>query len=277
MCSVLQVSRSGYYAWRKRSPSKRKMANQRLLGKIKTIYKENLEAYGSPRITQVLRQQDWMCSENRVARLMRLNDVRAKSSRRFRVTTRRNATHPAAPNLLLRNFSSAQRPNQIWLADITYIPTQQGWLYLAAVLDLYSRRIIGWAMDRRMTEQLTLDALHMAVQQRRPVLSLMHHSDQGRQYTSQAYQDCLEAHTIQVSMNGVGTWYDNAPMESFFGSLKSERVHHMAYSTRRQARTDLFAYIESFYNIRRLHSSLGYLSPVAFENAYLLDQEFRLA
>jgi len=277
MCSVLQVSRSGYYAWRKRSPSKRKMANQRLLGKIKTIYKENLEAYGSPRITQVLRQQDWMCSENRVARLMRLNDVRAKSSRRFRVTTRRNATHPAAPNRLLRNFSSAQRPNQIWLADITYIPTQEGWLYLAAVLDLYSRRIIGWAMDRRMTEQLTLDALHMAVQQRRPVLSLMHHSDQGRQYTSQAYQDRLEAHTIQVSMNGVGTWYDNAPMESFFGSLKSERVHHMAYSTRRQARTDLFAYIESFYNIRRLHSSLGYLSPVAFENAYLLDQELRLA
>lgn len=276
MCSVLQVSRSGYYAWRKRSPSKRKMANQRLLAEIKTVYKDNLQAYGSPRITQALRQQGQTCGENRVARLMRLNGVRAKSSRRYHVTTRRNATHPAAPNLLLRNFS-AQRPNQIWLADITYIPTQEGWLYLAAVLDLYSRRIIGWAMDRRMTEQLTLDALHMAVQQRRPVLSLMHHSDQGRQYTSRAYQDRLAAHTIQVSMNGVGTWYDNAPMESFFGSLKAERVHHMTYSTRRQARTDLFAYIESFYNIRRLHSSLGYRSPVAFENAYLLDQELRLS
>jgi transposase InsO family protein len=211
-----------------------------------------------------------------VARLMRLNGVRAKSSWRYHVTTRRNATHPAAPNLLRRNFS-AQRPNQIWLADITYIPTQEGWLYLAAVLDLYGRCIIGWAMDRRMTEQLTLDALHMAVQQRRPVLSLMHHSDQGRQYTSRAYQDRLAAHTIQVSMNGVGTWYDNAPMESFFGSLKSERVHLMAYSTRRQAPADLFVYIESFYNIRRLNSSLGYLSPVAFDNAYLLDQELRLS
>ena len=276
MCSVLQVSRSGYYAWRKRSPSKRKMANQRLLAQIKTIYKDNLKAYGSPRITQALRQQGQRCGENRVARLMRSNGVQAKSSRRFHVTTRRNPAHPAAPNLLRRNFS-AQRPNQIWLADITYIPTQEGWLYLAAVLDLYSRRIIGWAMDRRMTVQLTLDALHMAVQQRHPILSLMHHSDQGRQYTSQAYQDRLKAYTIQVSMNGVGAWYDNAPMESFFGSLKAERVHHMAYSTRRQARTDLFAYIESFYNRRRLHSSLGYLSPVAFENAYLLDQQLRLS
>jgi transposase InsO family protein len=252
------------------------MANQRLLVKIKTIHKDNLEAYGSPRITQALWQQGQRCSENRVARLMRLNDVQAKSSRRFRVTTRRNPMHPAAPNLLRRNFS-AQRPNQIWLADITYIPTQEGWLYLAAVLDLYSRRIIGWAMNRRMTVQLTLDALHMALQQRCPVLPLMHHSDQGRQYTSQAYRHRLEAHTIQVSMNGVGTWYDNAPMESFFGSLKAERVHHMAYCTRGQARTDLFAYIESFYNRRRLHSSLGYLSPVAFENAYLLDQQLRLS
>ena len=276
MCSGLQVSRSGYYVWRKRMPSKRKMANQRLLEKIKTIHKDNLEAYGSPRITQALRQQGWLCSENRVARLMCLNDVRAKSSRRFRVTTRRNATHLAAPNLLRRNFS-AQRPNQIWLADITYIPTQEGWLYLAAVLDMFSRRIVGWAMERRMTEQLTLDALHMALQQRRPELALMHHSDQGRQYTSGAYQQRLKAHTIQVSMNGVGTWYDNAPMESFFGSLKAERVHHMAYRTRRQARSDLFAYIESFYNRRRLHSSLGYLSPMAFETVYLHNQELRLS
>lgn len=276
MCSVLQVSRSGYYAWRKRSPSKRKMANQRLLGKIKTIYKDNLEAYGSPRITQALRRQGQRCGENRVARLMCLNGIQAKSSRRFHVTTRRNATHPVAPNLLRRNFS-AQRPNQIWLADITYIPTQEGWLYLAAVLDMYSRRIVGWAMDRRMTEQLTLDALHMALQQRRPELALMHHSDQGRQYTSRAYQHRLKAHTIQISMNGVGTWYDNAPMESFFGSLKAERVHHMAYRTRREARADLFAYIESFYNRRRLHSSLGYLSPVAFETVYLHNQQLRLS
>lgn len=274
MCKVLDVSRSGYYAWRKRPPSARKMANQELLAAIREVHRESDEIYGSPRITEVLRGQGWRCGEKRVARLMRAHHIRAKVAQRFHTTTRRNPAHGAAPNLLQQNFT-ATRPDQIWLADITYIPTQEGWLYLAAVLDLYSRRIVGWAMSRRMTEALTINALRMALQQRRPQLALLHHSDQGSQYTSGAYQRLLKGYAIQVSMNGVGTWYDNAPMESFFGSLKTERVHHVTYRTREQARQDLFRYIESFYNRRRLHSSLGYQSPVAYEEAY--HQQFRTA
>lgn len=267
MCEVLEVSRSGYYAWRKRPSSARKMANQELLQAIRKVHQESNEIYGSPRITEELHHQGWACGENRVARLMREHDIRANVARRFHATTRRNPAHVAAPNLLRRNFT-ASRPDEIWLADITYIPTQEGWLYLAAMLDLYSRRIVGWAMSERMTETLTLRALRMALQQRRPALTLLHHSDQGSQYTSDSYQKLLKNHAIQVSMNGVGTWYDNAPMESFFGSLKAERVHHVSYPTRWEARRDLFHYIESFYNRRRLHSSLGYQSPVAFEQAY---------
>ena len=274
MCEVLEVSRSGYYAWRTRRPSARKMANQKLLTAIRKAYQDNERVYGSPRITQALRQQGWQCGENRVARLMRTHHIQANVVTRFHTTTRRNPAHRVAPNLLRRAFR-ATRPNQIWLADITYIPTQEGWLYLAAVLDLYSRRIIGWAMDQRMTQALTLGALRMALQQRRPELALLHHSDQGSQYTSEAYQRLLKGYHLTVSMNGVGTWYDNAPMESFFGSLKAERVHHVTYRTRSQARRDLFRYIESFYNRRRLHSSIGYHSPVAFELAY--QQQFSTA
>jgi putative transposase len=266
---VLGVSRSGYYAWHQRPPSARQMANQRLLTAIEKVHQERDEIYGSPRITQELRKQGWRCGENRVARLMRANGVQANVVKRFHTTTRRNPAHMVAPNLLHRDFS-ADRPDEIWLADITYIPTREGWLYLAVVMDLHSRRIVGWAMDQRMTEALTLRALRMALQQRRPAPGLLHHSDQGSQYTSAAYQRLLKGYDMRVSMNGVGTWYDNAPMESFFGSLKAERVHHLTYLTRSQARRDLFRYIESFYNRRRLHSSIGYQSPVAFEQAYQL-------
>ena len=164
------------------------------------------------------------------------------------------------------------RTNQKWLADITYIPTQEGWLYLAAILDLYNRGIVGWAMSERMTEKLTLSALRMALQQRRPGPGLIHHSDQGSQYTSHAYQALLDAWGIHASMNSVGSWYDNAPMESFFGTLKCELVHHALYHTRDEARSDLFFYIESFYNRRRLHSALDYLSPEAYEQLYLQSQ-----
>lgn len=243
------------------------MANQRLLAAIKQVHQESAGIYGSPRITQELRKQGWRCGENRVARVMRAHGVAANVVRRFRSTTRRNPAHAVAPNLLQRDFK-ADRPDAIWLADITYIPTEEGWLYLAVVMDLYSRRIVGWAMDRRMTAALTVRALRMALYQRAPAGPLLHHSDQGSQYTSTAYQRLLKAYAIRVSMNGVGTWYDNAPMESFFGSLKAERVHHVTYATRSQARRDLFRYIESFYNRRRLHSSIGYQSPVAFELAY---------
>jgi len=195
---------------------------------------------------------------------MRLRGVRAKQSKRFKTTTKRNKAHPAAPNLLKRNFE-AERPDQKWLADITYIATREGWLYLAAILDLYTRLIVGWAMSHRMTSGLTTAALEMALLQRRPDAGLIHHSDQGSQYTDQAYQLLLKDHGIRASMNGAGSWYDNAPMESFFGTLKSELVHHCVYHTRDEAKADVFFYIESFYNRRRRHSALDYLSPEAYE------------
>jgi putative transposase len=267
MCEVLEVSPSGYYAWRGRPPSRREMANQELTVEIKKAFDASDEIYGSPRIYQVMRKLGLMCSENRVARLMSGAGLRAKQSRRFRATTRRNKAHRAAPNRLKRDFS-ADRVDQKWLADITYIPTAEGWLYLAALLDLFSRRIVGWAMSDRMTTDLTLAALRMALSQRRPGAGLVHHSDQGSQYTDGRYQGALKAHGIEPSMNSAGTWYDNAPMESFFGTLKRERVHHCAYQTRDEASPDVFYYIEGFYNPNRLHSSLGYLSPVAYESAH---------
>ena len=271
MCTVLNVSPSGYYVWRKRPVSKREMANRELYKKIKVVYNENHGVYGSPRIYRALKRRGVACSENRVARLMRLRGLQAKQTKRYKATTKRNKAHPVAPNLLKQDFV-ADWPNQKWLTDITYIPTQEGWLYLAVVLDLFSRRIIGWAMSDRMTSDLTMDALKMAIRQRRPEISLIHHSDQGSQYTDGEYQQLLKNWGIQVSMNGAGNWYDNAPMESFFGSLKSEWVHHHTYRTRDEARADIFYYIESFYNRRRLHSSLDYISPEAYEQLYHQQQ-----
>jgi transposase InsO family protein len=267
MCKGLEVSPSGYYAWRKRPPSAREMANQELYKKVKAVYNENHGVYGSPRIYRELDAQGVACSENRIARLMRLRGLQAKQTKRYKTTTKRNKARPVAPNLLKRDFV-ADRPDHKWLTDITYIATQEGWLYLAAVLDLFSRRIIGWAMSDRMTSDLTMDALKMAFHQRQPLLGLIHHSDQGSQYTDGAYQQLLKDWDIQVSMNGTGNWYDNAPMESFFGTLKSEWVHHHVYRTRDEARADLFYYIEAFYNRRRRHSALDYLSPYAYEHAY---------
>jgi putative transposase len=219
MCKVLDVSPSGYYAWRGRPPSKREMANQELTEKIKVAFEESGETYGSPRIYQVMRRLGLMCGKNRVARLMGLAGLRAKQTRRFRTTTKRNKAHRAAPNVLNRDFR-AEEPNQKWLADITYIPTLEGWLYLATILDLFSRKIVGWAMADRMTTDLTLAALKMALRQRRPGAGLIHHSDQGSQYTDSRYQAVLKANKIQPSMNSVGSWYDNAPMESFFAYFR---------------------------------------------------------
>jgi transposase InsO family protein len=243
------------------------MANQELSEEIEVVFKESKETYGSPRVYRELKRRGAKCSKNRIARLMRLRCLKAKQTRRFKSTTKRNRSHPVAPNLLQRNFAT-KKPNEKWLTDITYISTWEGWLYLAAVLDLYSRRIIGWAMSERMTDELTLTALRMALLQRQPDPGLIHHSDQGSQYTSDAYQILLADHGIQVSMNGVGTWYDNAPMESFFGTLKSECVHHTIYRTRDEARADLFSYIEGFYNRCRLHSALDYLSPEEYERIF---------
>jgi transposase InsO family protein len=243
------------------------MANRELLKKMKAVFKGSGETYGSPRIYRVMRKLGLMCSQNRVARLMRAEGLQAKQARRFRAITRRNKAHRAAPNVLKRDFV-ADRPNQKWLADISYIPTLEGWLYLAVILDLYSRQIVGWAMSNRMTTDLTLDALRMAIRLRQPGPGLIHHSDQGSQYTDERYKAELESRSIVISMNGVGSWYDNAPMESFFGTLKSEQVHHCVYQTRNEARSDVFYYIEAFYNRCRLHSSLDYLSPEAYEQLY---------
>lgn len=267
MCGALDVSPSGYYAWRTRPVSMREMANQQLVEKIRIVHSASYGTYGSPRVWHELRARGLACSRNRVARLMRLYHIRAKQSRRFKITTKRNPAHPVAPNVLKRDFVTDQ-PDRKWLSDITYIWTAEGWLYLAAVMDLYHRGIVGWAMGSRITSALTQDALRMAVLRRRPKPGLIHHSDQGSQYTDQGYQALLREYGIEASMNGAGTWYDNAPMESFFGTLKNELVHHRSYRTRAEARPDLFSYIEVFYNRRRLHSSLDYLSPEAYEHLY---------
>jgi transposase InsO family protein len=273
---MMAVSPSGYYTWRQRPISAREMANRQLMEQIKRVHAESYEIYGSPRIYRELKAQGVACGENRIARLMRLYGLRAKHTRRYRVTTKRKRAHPVAPNLLRRDFC-ADRPNQKWLADITYIPTAEGWLYLAAILDLYARRVVGWAMAERMNDDLVVKALKMAFHQRHLDGALLHHSDQGSQYTGHVYQTLLKNQGIQVSMNGVGNWYDNAPMESFFGTLKSEWVNHAVFATRTEARTALFFYIEAFYNRRRRHSALDYLSPDAFEKLYYRHCQFRLS
>lgn len=275
MCNTLAVAPSGYYAWRSRPPSRREMANRELKATIRKVLDDSDQTYGSPRIYQVMRKMGLLCSQNRVARLMRAEGLRAKQVRRFRNTTKRSESHGVAANVLQRDFA-AERPNQKWLADITYIPTLEGWLYLAAILDLFGRRVVGWAMAERMTTDLTLRALKMALQQRRPGPGLVHHSDQGSQYTDGRYQALLATHGIEASMNSAGTWYDNAPMESFFGTLKSERVHHVHYRDRDEATTDLFYYIEGWYNRWRLHSSLAYESPEVFEQLHHQRQEVGL-
>jgi putative transposase len=267
MCKVLAVSPGGYYAWRRRPVSKLKMANDKLTEKIKEIHAEFEGKYGSPRIYQELQARKFSCSENRVARLMRENGIQAKHKRPFRVTTKANPAHLVAPNLLDRAFT-AEKPNQKWTSDITYIRTKEGWLYLAVVLDLFSRRIVGWAMSKRITSDLVTNALEMAIEQRKPDAGLLHHSDRGSQYTGKPYRKLLAASEMLVSMSGKGDCWDNAPTESFFSTLKREQVHHKYYETRDSARTDIFFYIEAFYNRKRRHSTLGYLNPMAFEEIY---------
>lgn len=267
MCQVLGVSPSGYYSWRKRPPSQRSQQNQHLLGQIQMVHQQSRQTYGSPKILHALRQQGVRCGRNRIMRLMRQAGLVAKRQHCFKRTTQVNPHHRYAPNHLQQRFATAH-PNQVWLADVTYIATQDGWLYLAAVLDLHSRRIVGWAMDEQMTDMLTQQALQMALGQRRlQPHYLLHHSDRGSQYTSGDYQRLLAQHGIQVSMSGTGNCYDNAPMESFFAQLKTELVHHQRYPTRQAAKSSIFSYLEGFYNPHRLHSALGYLSPAQFEAA----------
>lgn len=267
MCDVFAVSRSGYHAWRKKSQSNRKQANGKLLEEIRTVHHESRETYGSPRVYQALKQKDVPCSENRVARLMKEDGLRAKAKRRFKVTTNSKHNLPVAPNLLQRDFSPKE-PDQVWAGDITYIWTAAGWLYLAVVIDLFSRSVVGWAMNKHMARHLVMDALTMAVQRRRPSPGLIFHSDRGSQYASADFQTLLAKHGMLCSMSRKGDCWDNAPVESFFGSLKQELVFHQKYPTRFHARQSIFEYIERFYNRHRLHSTLGFKSPALFEAIY---------
>lgn len=268
MCVLLEVSRSGFYVWKNRQdkePSPRQKRRQELVAQIRRVYEENRKVYGSPRVYEELKARGTAVSENTVARLMRENDISSVVKRRFRVRTTDSAhAYPTAPNLLERRFEQALA-NQAWAADITYVPTAEGWLYLATVIDLCSRRIVGWAMADHLRAELCLDALQMALKQRRPREGLIHHSDRGVQYACTQYRAVLETHGIQCSMSRKADCYDNAVAESFFATLKCELVYQQEYQTRQEAMRAIFQYVEVFYNRNRRHSSLGYLSPAAFE------------
>ena len=263
MCTLLRVSRSGYYAWRGRPDSATKRRNRELGRKIHGLHAASGGVYGSPKIHQQLVAAGECCGRHKVARLMRQAGLRGCPKKLYRTRSSPAAAVQAA-NLLQQNFS-AEQTNERWVSDITFIPTRQGWLYLAAVMDLYSRRIVGWSMSRRIDRHLALNALNMALGQRRLNADLIHHSDRGAQYLSDDYQALLKKHGIRCSLSGAGSCYDNAAIESFFSLLKRERINRVRYRTREQARSDVFDYIERFYNRQRSHSYLGYISPVEFE------------
>ena len=264
LCKVLQVSRSGYYAWLRRPESQRAREDRRLTVHIKAIHKQSRGIYGSPRVHAELKAQGEKCGKHRVVRLMRQEGLYGKQRRRFKATTDSSHKKPVAPNILDGNFQ-VEEPNQVWVGDLTYIRTDEGWLYLAVILDLFSRRIVGWALGARMTRNLVLEALRKAVGLRCPSSGLMHHSDRGSQYASGDYQKELAKHGMVVSMSRKGCCWDNAVCESFFHSLKTEQVYHCHYRTREEAQQDIRNYIEVFYNSWRRHSSLGYTSPAEFE------------
>lgn len=267
ICCLLGISRSGYYAWKNRKPSQREHNAQILIDHIRRIHKNNRKVYGSPRVFAQLKKEGYSCNRKTVARLMRQDGLKGQRKYRKVITTNSNHSFPVAPNLLNREFI-AEKPNQKWVGDITYIQTAEGWLYLASVLDLFSRKVIGWEMSSHIDADLVERALRMALFQRQPQFGLLCHSDRGSQYASNQIRTILAANRIQVSMSGKGDCYDNAVMESFFGTLKNEWVHYQKYLTRAQARNDIFNYIEGFYNTVRLHSTLGYLSPNEFEAIY---------
>jgi putative transposase len=266
LCDTLGVSPAGFYSWQQRPPSAQQQRRAALLVEVRAIHAEVKQRYGSPRVHAELAGRGVPCCVNTVAKLMHDNDIRAKSARKFRHATDSNHARPVADNVLARQFDP-QGPNEAWVTDITYVPTREGWLYLAVVEDLYSRMVVGWSMAERMTSRLVVDALAMAVQRRFPGEGLLAHSDRGSQYASDHYQRLLAQHGIACSMSRRANCWDNAPMESFFASLKKELTHHEDYQTREEARASLFEYIEAFYNPKRRHSSLGYVSPAEYEQA----------
>ena len=268
MCQVLAVSRSGYYAWRERPASGQAQRREELVKRIHAAHADSRQNYGSPRICAELRAQGLMCCENTIAKLMKDHGIRSKMRRRFVVrTTDSRHGHPMAENRLNQQFD-VPAPNQVWAADITYVPTGEGWLYLAVVIDLCSRKVVGWAADDHLRAELPAAALQMALLQRRPQGALLHHSDRGVQYACDEYQGMLARHGIECSMSRRGNCYDNAVVESFFGTLKTELIHHHTYPTRNQARLALFEYLEVFYNRKRRHSALGYRSPAEYEATF---------
>jgi len=270
MCEVLEVSRGGFYAWLRSPESERSHANRALLTEIRVAFDRSRQTYGSPRMTEELNDSGILCSENRVARLMRLGGIRAVGKRKYRVTTDSKHTHPVAENLLDRQFST-DRPNAVWLSDITYIWTSEGWLYLAGVIDLYSRMLVGWSMGPRLKAELTLEALRQAIARRNVRPDLMHHSDRGGQYAATEYQKLLKKTKMICSMSRKGDCWDNAPIESFFATLKTELVYREQFKTRQEAKAKIFEYIEVFYNRQRRHSTLGYKSPIDFERQQALS------
>jgi len=266
MCDALEVSASGYYAWVSRPDSPAERRRQELVGAIEATHAEVKQRYGSPRMTAELNARGYECSENTVAKLMSAHGVKVRMPRRFVRTTDPNHRLPVAPNVLGRDFEPSG-PNESWCADITYVPTREGWVYLAVVEDLFSRMVVGWSMAATMESRLVVDALEMALSRRRPGAGLLAHSDRGSQYASDHYQRVLASEGITCSMSGVGQCWDNAPVESLFGRLKCE-LGVEVFGTRDQARAVLFEYLEVFYNRVRRHSSLGFVSPAEFERAH---------
>lgn len=257
MSKVLKVSRSSYYAWRKHVPSKRQKANEWLLERVREAYIKSRKIYGSPRIKDALNDQGIVCGKNRVARIMQDNGICAMIRKKFKRTTDSGHRYPVSGNLLIHG----SKRERVWASDITFIPTREGWMYVSAVMDVDTRKIIGLSMKDRLTQELTTDALRQAVSRQKPSEGLIHHSDRGKQYASYEYQDLLERHGIKSSMSRSGNCYDNAYIESFWGTLKKELVYGQRYQTREEARLSIFEYVEVFYNRSRKHSALGYKSP----------------
>lgn len=265
MCQILNVTRSGYYAWRDRPASATRQRRAQIVERIRQVHDQSRGTYGSPRIAAELKEANVTACENTIARYMRESGIFVRPRRRYLPqTTDSNHEHPIAPNLLDQDFT-ASAPNQKWVCDMTYVPTDQGWLYLSVVIDCFSRRVVGWSMSDNTKASAIAEALTMAIAQRRPGRGLLHHSDRGVQYACHLYRQILANHGIACSMSRTGNCYDNALAESFFGTLKCELVHRTHYRTREQARSSIFEWIECWYNRRRRHSSLAYLSPEAFE------------
>lgn len=271
MSRVFEVSQSGFYDWLKREPSARAQENERLKIAIRATHKRCRETYGTRRLQPELKALGFIAGRDRIGRLRKEMEISCKQKRKFKATTNSNHTLPVAPNLLEQNFI-ATRPNQVWVTDITYIATGEGWLYLAGIKDLFSCEIVGYAMGERMTQELTGQALFRAVQNKWPVAGLIHHSDRGSQYCAHDYRRMLEQFGMQASMSRRGNCYDNAPMESFWGSLKNELVHHQRYATRAEAEASVREYIEVFYNRQRRHSRLGYVAPAVFVDNFNKQQ-----